>query len=407
MRPELEDVAGEIVAEIRAAIPEYQGSFDGPYGRWLTEGVRQAIALFVDRLGEPLAPSAAPGNAGGPAALNRHEVHRRIGRQELREGRSLDTLQRAYRIGMRVGWRRIMRIGRRSGFSSAVMSQLADRMLALMDELSSVALDGYREAESEPADPITAARRRLVRALAAGRPVRRADVGELSRLARWPIPDTVTAIALSPPVWPSTGEIPCEMLADLTGANPFLLAPSAVTAEKAARLQASLVCGPVAVGVPVDPFAAADSLRLARRVLALAGGGVSAGAVVWAEDRLPELVLQHADVVTAQLRRRLFEPLADLTERQRERTIETLRAWLEEQGNAHAMATRLGLHPQTIRYRMRRIEEAFGERLRDARARFELEMAVYSLSCEQRSGEQGVGGQRSGEQGAGERDVHE
>ncbi|MCP2254224.1 PucR C-terminal helix-turn-helix domain-containing protein [Prauserella aidingensis] len=389
MRPELEDVAGEIIAAIRAAIPEYQGSFDGPYGRWMTEGVRQAIALFVDRLADPAAASAAPGHtrgtpartARGSAVLDGHEVHRRIGRQELREGRSLDTLQHAYRIGVRVAWRRIMLLGRRSGFSSAVMSQLADRMLALMDELSSVALDGYREAKSEPADPVTTARRRLVRALTDGRPGSRGDFEELARLARWPLPDTVTAVALSPPVWPSSGEAPCEMLADLTGTNPFLLAPGAVTADEAARLQASLVCGPVGVGVPVEPFAAADSVRLARRVLALAGdGGASAESVVWAEDRLPELLLRHSGVVAAQLRRRLFEPLADLTERQRERTIETLRAWLEEQGNAHAVAERLGLHPQTIRYRMRRIEEAFGDRLRDARARFELEMALYSLT---------------------------
>ncbi|GAA1204500.1 PucR C-terminal helix-turn-helix domain-containing protein [Prauserella alba] len=393
MRPELEDVAGEIIAEIRAAIPEYQGSFDGPYGRWMTEGVRQAIALFVDRLGEPAAATGGPAHPRGSAPLDGHEVHRRIGRQELHEGRSLDTLQHAYRIGVRVAWRRIMRLGRRSGFSSAVMSQLADRMLALMDELSSVALDGYREAKSEPADPVMAARRRLVRLLACGRPVARDDIEDLARLARWPVPDTVTAIAFSPPVWPSSGEVPCDMLADVTGTSPFLLAPGAVTADEAARLQASLVCGPVGVGVPVEPFDAADSLRLARRVLTLAAdGAASPDAVVWAEERLPELLLQNADAVIAQLRRRLFEPLSELTQRQRERTIETLRAWLEQQGNAHAMADRLGLHPQTVRYRMRRIEDAFGARLRDARGRFELELAVYSLSGGDPAGGDSSGG---------------
>ncbi|WP_253862528.1 helix-turn-helix domain-containing protein [Prauserella halophila] len=393
MRPELEDVAGEIIAEIRAAIPEYQGSFDGPYGRWMTDGVRHAIALFVDRLGEPAAASA-PTASPESAPRDGHEVHRRIGRQELHEGRSLDTLQHAYRIGVRVAWRRIMRLGRRSGFSSAVMSQLADRMLALMDELSSVALDGYREAKSEPADPVMAARRRLVRLLAGGRSVARADVEDLARLARWPVPETVTAIALSPPVWPSPDEIPGEMLADLTGTSPFLLAPAAVTTEEAARLQSSLVCGAVAIGVPVDPFAAADSLRLARRALALAGDGAvpAEDLVVWAEDWLPELLLRTTDAVTSQLRRRLFEPLSALTERQRVRTIETLRAWLEEQGNAHAVAQRLGLHPQTVRYRMRRIEDAFGERLRDPRARFELELAVYSLGDGDRTGGNGGAG---------------
>src|SRR5207247_1591964 len=74
-----------------------------------------------------------------------HEVHHRLGQNEMREGRSLDTLQSAYRVGARVSWRRIMRVGRRAGLSSTVMSQLADAMLAFMDELASLAPDVLAE----------------------------------------------------------------------------------------------------------------------------------------------------------------------------------------------------------------------------------------------------------------------
>lgn len=405
VRPELEDVAGEIIAEIRAAIPEYRGSFDGPYGIWIQEGVRHAITLFIDRLGEPstvtagrpdsaaiTAPAgpvadpagAAPSSTSTMPVLNDgHEVHRRIGRQELREGRSLDTLQSAYRIGVRVAWRRIMRVGRQSGFSSAVMSQLADRMLALMDELSSVALDGYREAKAETSDPAFAARRRLIRLLVGRRAAPRGELAELAALARWPLPDTATGIALRGPVR-IVAPLGDEVLADLSGTAPCLLVAGTVTEERVRALREAVSCGPqrvgVGVGAAVEPVAAADSVRLARRALALVDDGlVPQGEVVWSERVLPELLLRTGDAVTAQLRRRLFAPLEGMTERRRARTIQTLSAWLDAQGSVHAVAERLGLHPQTVRYRVRRMEEAFGERLHDPRARFELEAAVRSL----------------------------
>ncbi|OLT46227.1 hypothetical protein BJF85_17510 [Saccharomonospora sp. CUA-673] len=390
MRPELEDVAGEIIAEIRAAVPEYRGSLEGPYGRGIREGVRHAITLFVDRLGEPAAASTASRTS---VASDGHEVHRRIGRRELREGRSLDTLQLAYRIGVRVAWRRIMLVGKRSGFSSAVMSQLADRMLALMDELSSVALDGYRAALAETSDPAVAARCRLIRLLLrTDGTARRGDhhgphghrdnhdeLVELASRAGWPLPEIATPLALRGPVR-AARDLPDEVLADLSGAAPCLLVAGAVTDDDVTALRDAVGGAAVGVGAGVEPTAAADSLRLARRALSLAGDGrVPAGDVVWAERVLPELLLRGGDAVTAQLRRRLFAPLAAMTERRRARTIETLRAWFDAQGSVHAVAERLGLHPQTVRHRVRRMEEAYGDRLRDPRARFELEAAVRSL----------------------------
>jgi DNA-binding PucR family transcriptional regulator len=54
----------------------------------------------------------------------------------------------------------------------------------------------------------------------------------------------------------------------------------------------------------------------------------------------------------------------------------TLRAYLDHRGNAPAMAEALHVHPQTVRYRLRRLRELFGDALEDPEARFELEAAV-------------------------------
>ena len=69
-------------------------------------------------------------------------------------------------------------------------------------------------------------------------------------------------------------------------------------------------------------------------------------------------------------------PLEGLASGQRERLEPTLRAWLDRPGQIQAVAAALGVHPQTVRYRMTRLRELFGERLEDPDARFELSLAL-------------------------------
>jgi DNA-binding PucR family transcriptional regulator len=54
----------------------------------------------------------------------------------------------------------------------------------------------------------------------------------------------------------------------------------------------------------------------------------------------------------------------------------TLAAWLAEQGRMQAVAERLHVHPQTVRYRLARLRELFGDALDDPQRRFELELAL-------------------------------
>ncbi|MEK8169592.1 helix-turn-helix domain-containing protein [Streptomyces sp. M19] len=65
-----------------------------------------------------------------------------------------------------------------------------------------------------------------------------------------------------------------------------------------------------------------------------------------------------------------------MPEPQRGRLADTLLCWLQCGRNANEAATRMNVHPQTVRYRLRRLEELFGDRLRDASVRFELELVL-------------------------------
>jgi DNA-binding PucR family transcriptional regulator len=56
--------------------------------------------------------------------------------------------------------------------------------------------------------------------------------------------------------------------------------------------------------------------------------------------------------------------------------IETLRAWLLNVGRRDAVAAQLFIHPQTVRYRMGQVREAYGERLNDPAEVLKLVVAL-------------------------------
>ncbi|MEC3973733.1 PucR family transcriptional regulator [Amycolatopsis sp. H20-H5] len=370
LRPELSSLSAEIVEEIRATIPAYARPLDGPYGKSIRAGVEYAITLFVAQIADPTVSKEQS-----------HEVHHRLGQNEMREGRSLDTLQSAYRVGARVSWRRIMRVGRRSGLSSAVMSQLADAMLGFMDELASVALDGYLEAKARTAGALDTWRRKLLHLIFEIPPAPAKAIAELAQLTGWPVPEQASPIALQP--LSETGyprrhaTLDADVLGEFEGLEPRILVPGPVSGARLATLQAALPDYRLSIGpcVPLDQVA--DSLRWARGVLAFADRGlIPARRVIRAEDHLSTLLVNSDPGLISTLRARLFAPLAEMTDKQQERLLETLRAWLDSQGNVVDIAERLEVHPQTVRYRMRQLQATFGERLRDPAARFELELVL-------------------------------
>jgi DNA-binding PucR family transcriptional regulator len=69
---------------------------------------------------------------------------------------------------------------------------------------------------------------------------------------------------------------------------------------------------------------------------------------------------------------RRLAALEELTPKARARALATLRAHLDNPGDAPRMAAALDIHPQTVRYRMARLREALGDQLDDPDARFEL-----------------------------------
>ena len=93
-------------------------------------------------------------------------------------------------------------------------------------------------------------------------------------------------------------------------------------------------------------------------------------------DHLATLtIFGDEDLVAALVKTRLA-PLTQVRENQQELLADTLLAWLELNMNANAVATRLHVHPQTVRRRLRQLDRLFGDQVHDGDVRFELEIAL-------------------------------
>ncbi|WP_233223812.1 CdaR family transcriptional regulator [Amycolatopsis sp. CA-128772] len=358
MRPALPGLADGIVREVLRAVPVYARPGDGAYGRVTRHGVECAVALFVDLVEDPQA-----------SRERLFETCRRLGAGEAREGRSLDDLQAAYRVGTRVGWRWIMRLGRRHRLSSAIMAQLAEMLFGYADELARMSSRGHREARAEIEGTRAGLRRRLLRLLTGPGAVPDAVLAELASAAGWAVPREVVAVAAERTVGTAWGP---DVLADLDPPQPHLLLPAPVAARTLTRLGAR-----VAVGPPVELGAAAHSLRWARAALRLvADGALPDAPVTWCTDHLTDLWLLSDGPLAEQVALRQLEPLDRFPDRTRRRLGETLLSWLQNGGNSEKIAVDLSVHPQTVRYRVRQLKQAFGDRLDDPDARFAMQAAL-------------------------------
>jgi DNA-binding PucR family transcriptional regulator len=142
-----------------------------------------------------------------------------------------------------------------------------------------------------------------------------------------------------------------------------LLVPDVHGASRAHLLR--LLEGRGAVVGPARPWLEVrSSLELAVRASRLAEPQAE-GDVVDTEDHLVALVVTADAQALADLRAKVLSPLAGERDPVAAKLVHTLRSWLLHQGRREKVAAELFVHPQTVRYRMARLRELYGDRLHD------------------------------------------
>ncbi|WP_308011910.1 helix-turn-helix domain-containing protein [Actinacidiphila acidipaludis] len=373
MRKERSSLAAEIITEIRRHVPDFSRPLAGQFGAGIQQGVETALEQFADLL---------EGTGESAAGEERLRVHRALGRGEFAEGRSLDALQAAYRVGARVAWRRYARVARGTGLGADRMVLLAEAIFAHIDELAAAAVAGYASARADEAGTFGRRRHRLLELMVSG--AAPGAVRDAAGPADWPLPATVACVALGPAAPGDapralTLRMPDLVLADLDGAEPCLLVPEPALYLRDGQVQRVMQGRGAVIGPTVPPDAAAHSLRWARAIRACLPGPHEARAPVDCERCLPELLLLGDPALVELIAGRRLSPLAGLTPKRGERLAATLLAWLQtNRGSAPDVAARLGIHPQTARQRLHQVQRLFGPALADPDARFELEVALRS-----------------------------
>jgi hypothetical protein len=363
LRPALAGLADEIVAAVGEGVPAYRGQLRGGYGRNIRAGVEQALAGFVELVA-----------SGARADLPGRSVYVALGAGELREGRSLESLLAAYRLGARVAWRGLIDAGEAAGLPPATMYRTAEALFAYIDELSAASAEGYAQEQSRRAGERDARRRALLERLLTPPPPGPDEVVELAGGADWSPPARVAALA-----WAARdGERVARRLPPDTLVAPWEDALVALLGDPEAPGLDEVLAGALgersaALGPAVELERAGESARRALATLSLGAPGLQR-----ARDHAPELLLAADPAVAADLAARRLAPLDGLRPTARTRLTATLEAWLEHQGDVRATAEALHVHVQTVRYRLAQLREVFGDTLDDGRGRLELALALLA-----------------------------
>ncbi|BBZ26097.1 Fis family transcriptional regulator [Mycolicibacterium madagascariense] len=365
-------MAERTVTAVTVEVPSYARAFSGQMGANIENAVRMALGAFL-RLAVR-AHGSDPAATLAPALDGAYE----LGRGEARQGRTMDALLSAYRVGARVAWRELSATAVDSGLSAGTVARFAELVFAFIDELSASSVSGHADELATTGRVRQRYLERLARQLLTGEPPEALRAS--AEQAGWQPPETLTAVVVAEAqtrgLAARFGQATLQVGEDLPGVDPaeplaVLLVPD-LDGRHRRQLRSALQGRRALVG-PARPWMLAESsYRRALRARELAVDDD----VVDTDDHLVELVLTADADAAADLRRHVLAPLAELRPSTADRLAETLRSWLLHQGQRDAVAADLFVHAQTVRYRMTQLRELYGDRLNDPRTILELTVAL-------------------------------
>ncbi|MCW2996534.1 MAG: PucR family transcriptional regulator [Solirubrobacterales bacterium] len=373
LRPALPGLAEDTIRAIGHEVPDYARPLEGPFGVALSRGVQRALERFIDAI----EAGQVSVRAGEDA---RSGIYVELGRGEQRAGRSLDALLSAYRLGARLAWERFVVAAEAAGEEPRTLYALAAAIFSYIDAISAESVDGFTQEQSRTASERARRRRALVVALARDDATAE-EVAELAREADWAVPAGVAALMVhgDHDADRLASRLGLDVIAATDGERVLAFVPDPGAPGRLAQLAAGLPHDArAALGPEVVPGRAHVSRARALATLRLVEQGrVRGRAPVLADDHLMTLVLHGGDAtLAADLASQALAPLDGLTAVARERMVQTLRVWLDHPGRVQQVAALLDVHPQTVRYRVARLYERFGEALDDPDRRFGLALAL-------------------------------
>ncbi|MDQ0993739.1 CdaR family transcriptional regulator [Streptomyces sp. V3I7] len=344
----------------------------------LYEGLRFSIDFLLTNLAQPGLLSV---DVSGPSTT---------GRKRAVQGAPLPEVLRCYRLTFAYFWEQLLAEAAQFGEETThALLTAASRVWALADIYSLAITDSYREAMAERMVETDRRRSALVAALVDGQSPDGDATWEIARTLGFPYQGSFVVLVAEAPMWaePPLAGLESKLRALDVGsawrAQPgHEMAVLSLGSQRPmdAVLEAVGDCATGRVGAsPVyhQLDHTARALRYAQVALESLPEG-KAGVRQLDDTPLTELVMNSLDT-TRRAVNRVLGGLLSVPEEERTTLLATARAWLTAHGSAAETAQVLYCHPNTVRYRMRRLEEYLRGPLDDPMIVAELALALDAV----------------------------
>ncbi|MBZ6475460.1 PucR family transcriptional regulator [Streptomyces griseocarneus] len=313
---------------------------------------------------------------------------RETGRARALQGAPLGELLHAYRVGSELLWSELAAEARASaGVTTDTFVALAAWWMN--EGLAAAAGEAYREAASALLLQRERERSVLVEALFTGLLTDSTTLWEAAGVLGLPAegPYVVAAARVPAPGREALPGIEARLLAERTRSAWRLLPDLQIGVvaahgpggeEALLRALGRFPGARVGLSPPYDTLRETPrALRLAR--LALEGLRGETAGVSRFDDGPVSLLVAAAPEEAGRIARAVLARVLDLPADERSRLLETLEGWYTAGGSTTGAAALLYCHRNTVRYRLRRLEELTGLSLTDPRAVADLAVALRAL----------------------------
>jgi hypothetical protein len=352
---ELDGLVARTGERIRMEIPEFR--------RVPADALARAIHGNVSRALTALRDLRPPTEAELEQAAE-------IGRERAEQGLTVDAVLHAYRISISAVWSRFGELARERGADVASVLAFSETLWLWADAVMDIVASAHREVELEQAREEQQRRDAFVLALLSGT----LDAAELRlQSATFGLDADRSYIPFR--ARSAGGAAPSRRVAvGLAGDDGLVTGLDRDFAGIAARVPAvvpRVICG---LGPPARLEALPASFASASRALQTAVAFGQEGTLTLADLSIRPAILADEALGDA-FAARYLEPLEGLGRLGTELDT-TLRAWFDQEMRVEETARALHVHPNTLRHRLKRFEEATGATLRDPRHLVELWWAL-------------------------------
>lgn len=378
-RVEPAEVAERMVARFRAEIAGYRRLPEPVVAGQILAICRDNVELFFRSILEEQEPTDAE------LAPFRASAKDRAG-----EGMPLEDLLHAYRLGGRMGWQAI--IDEATAEERPALLMGAERLMDYVDRVSSVVAQAYLDERQHLVSEEERRLRDLFDCLLRDGPLPPV-LQELAERLGFPIADSYRPFAGT---LPGAAAYEHADIAERLRGRGLLALTEGDRVSGLVPLGADEALGEaealVAVGEPTPRGQLAEALDELRLLVELGRRLGHEGGRLEPDAFVAELLLARSPRLAEVARRRALGPLEEYARKRGSDLIDTVEAFLAADLDRRRAATALHVHPNTLDYRLKRVEELTGLDL----ARPD-DLTLTALALKQRAMDGAVNGHNSAE----------